>query len=68
MLSPTEQVTAKSLEDLGQGDKLLVVDDAHDRSDRELLSRYVADTRMNARLLLVYRPYAQEVIERELAH
>jgi len=68
MLSPTEQVTAKSLEDLGQGDKLLVVDDAHDRSDRELLSRYVADTRMNARLLLVYRPYAQDVIERELAH
>lgn len=68
MLSPTEQVTAKSLEDLGQGDKLLVVDDAHDRSDRELLSRYVADTRMNARLLLVYRPYVQEVIERELAH
>lgn len=68
MLSPTEQVTAKSLEDLGQRDKLLVVDDAHDRTDREHLSRYVADARMNARLLLVYRPYAQEVIERELAH
>lgn len=68
MLSPTEQVTAKSLEDLGWGDKLLVVDDAHDRSDRELLSRYVADTQMNARLLLVYRPYAQEVIDCELAH
>lgn len=68
ILSPTEQVTAKSLEDLGLDDKLLVVDDAHDRSDREMLSRYVADERMNARLLLVYRPYAQEVIDRELAH
>ena len=68
MLSPTEQVTATSLGDLGLGEKLVVVDDAHDRSDRALLAHYVADKRNNARLLLVYRSYAQEVVERELSH
>jgi len=67
MLSPTEQVTTKSLEDLTRGDKLLVVDDAHDRADLELLVRYVANTEMNARLLLVHRPYAREFIDRQLA-
>ncbi|OGA69419.1 MAG: transcriptional regulator [Betaproteobacteria bacterium RIFCSPLOWO2_12_FULL_65_14] len=68
MLSPTEQVTVKGLEDLGLDEKLLVVDDAHDRSDRELMERYVADERIRARLFIVFRPYAQEVIDQELAH
>jgi len=68
ILSPTEQITMKSLEDLGLGEKLLVVDDAHDRTDLELLVRYAASPHTNARLLLVYRPYAQEVIDRQLAH
>ncbi|MHB8894926.1 MAG: helix-turn-helix domain-containing protein [Candidatus Geothermincolia bacterium] len=66
VVSPTEEVTAKSMEDLGQGDKLLVVDDAHDRSDLGQLVRYAADERMHARLLLVYRPYWSDVVEREL--
>lgn len=66
VVSPTEEVTAKSLEELGQGDKLLVVDDAHDRSDIGQLVRYAADTRSCARLLLAYRPYWTWAIEREL--
>jgi len=65
--SPTEEICAKSLEDLGAGDKLIVVDDAHDRSDLVQLIRYAADERSNARLLLVYRPYWSEVVQRDLA-
>lgn len=66
VLSPTEQVTTKSLEDLGFAEKLLVVDDAHDRTELELLVRYTANPAMHGRLLLVYRPYAKEVIDRHL--
>lgn len=65
--SPTAEIDAKSLDDLGAGEKLLVVDDAHDRADLGQLIRYVADERSNARLLLVYRPYWAEVVQRELA-
>ncbi|MGA4275681.1 helix-turn-helix domain-containing protein [Ralstonia nicotianae] len=65
--SPTEEITAKSLEDLGTGEKLLIVDDVHDRSDLVQLIRYVADTRSQARLFLVYRPYWSDVVLRELA-
>jgi len=65
--SPTEEITAKSLEDLGAGEKLLIVDDAHDRTDLVQLIRYAADVRSQARLLLVYRPYWRDVILRELA-
>lgn len=67
MLSPTEPVTGKSLEDLGTRQKLLVVDDAHDRTDLDRLIHYVASPASNAQLLLVYRPYAKEAIDRELA-
>lgn len=62
-----EEITAKSLDDLGIVDKLIVVDDAHDRSDLGQLIRYAADERMHARLLLVYRPYWIDVVQRELA-
>lgn len=64
--SPTEEITAKSLEDLGLGEKLLVVDDVHDRSDLVQLIRYTAESRSQARLLLVYRPYWTDVVHREL--
>jgi hypothetical protein len=36
-LSPTQEATGKSLEELGEGEKLLVVDDAHDRGDLPIL-------------------------------
>ena len=65
--SPTEEITAKHLEDLGITGKLIVVDDAHDRSDLGQLIRYAADQRNRARLLLVYRPYWTDVVQRELA-
>ncbi len=65
--SPTEEISPKSLEDLGAGEKLLVIDDVHDRSDLAQLVRYVADSRSQARLLLVYRPYWSDVVQRELA-
>ncbi|MBR8431676.1 helix-turn-helix domain-containing protein [Burkholderia cenocepacia] len=65
--SPTEEITAKSLEDLGSGEKLLIIDDAHDRNDLVQLIRYVADGRSNARLFLVYRPYWIDVVLGELA-
>ena len=65
--SPTEEITTKSLEDLGGGEKLLVVDDVHDRSDLTQLIRHVADTRSQARLLLIYRPYWRDPVVRELA-
>ena len=63
-----EELNTKSLEDLGLGEKLLVVDDAHDRhDDLTQLLRYVANPSANARLLLVYRPYADEAINTALA-
>ena len=65
--SPTEEITAKSLEDLGAGEKLLVADDVHDRNDLLQLIRFAADSRSEARLLLVYRPYWTDVVQRELA-
>lgn len=65
--SPTEEITAKHLENLGTDAKLIVVDDVHDRSDLGQLIRYAADERNNARLILVYRPYWTDVVQRELA-
>jgi transcriptional regulator with XRE-family HTH domain len=65
--SPTEEITAKGLEDLGTGEKFVVVDDVHDRTDLVQLIRYAADSGSRARLLLVYRPYWSDVVQRELA-
>jgi hypothetical protein len=61
-LSPTEEATNKSLHDLGNADKLLVVDDAHDRSDLPLLFQYVATPPNKAILLLSFRPYGLDYI------
>jgi transcriptional regulator with XRE-family HTH domain len=62
-LSPTETVTNKSLEDLGQGSKLLIVDDAHDRDDLQLLFQYASIPENNATLLLSFRPYGLDYIK-----
>jgi transcriptional regulator with XRE-family HTH domain len=61
-LSPTEEATSKSLHDLGNADKVLVVDDAHDRSDLPLLFQYVATPLNKAKLLLSFRPYGLDYI------
>lgn len=67
MLSPTDQVTAKSLEELGQGEKLLVVDDAHDRDDLAVLMRYCAIAQNRCRLLLALRKYGLELVKSQAA-
>lgn len=64
-LSPTEDVTAKSLGDLGDGEKVLIVDDAHDRNDLPQLFQYAAIPQNKATLLLVCRPYGLDYIKRE---
>lgn len=66
MLSPTDQVTMKTLEDLGGHARLLVVDDAHDRTDLDLLIRHCAQPEQRSSILLAYRPYAQDIVDRHL--
>jgi transcriptional regulator with XRE-family HTH domain len=67
-LSPSEDVTDKSLEDLGRGLKLLVVDDAHDRNDLRLLFQYAATLENNTALLLSFRPYGLEHIKSQASN
>jgi transcriptional regulator with XRE-family HTH domain len=66
-LSPTEEVTNKSLEDLGERMKILVVDDAHDRADLQLLFQFAAVPENKATLLLAFRPYGLEYIKAQAA-
>jgi DNA-binding XRE family transcriptional regulator len=61
-LSPTEAITARSLEELGTGNKVLVVDDAHDRADLQPLFQYAAVSGNHAKLLLSFRPYGRGYI------
>ena len=62
-LSPTSDVTDKSLEDLGSGRKILVVDDAHDRNDLPLLFQYAAIPANQTTLLLSLRPYGLDYVK-----
>jgi transcriptional regulator with XRE-family HTH domain len=62
-LNPTLDATPESLEELGTGEKLLVVDDAHDRTDLPLLFQYAAVPEHNARLLLSLRTYGLEYVK-----
>jgi transcriptional regulator with XRE-family HTH domain len=62
-LSPTEEATSKNLEELGTGDKVLVVDDAHDRADLPLLFQYAARPASKTKLLLSFRPYGLDYIK-----
>ena len=61
-LSPAEAITARSLEELGTGNKILVVDDAHDRADLQPLFQYAAVPDNHAKLLLSFRPYGRQYI------
>lgn len=67
MLSTAREATPESLEALGSGPKLLVVDDAHDRDGLAGLMHYAAVRANNARLLLASRPYAEARIVGEAA-
>jgi transcriptional regulator with XRE-family HTH domain len=55
-LARTAEVTKRGLEELGEKPSLLIVDDAHDRSDLPLLFQYAATT-SQTKLVLALRPY-----------
>ena len=67
-LAPGGDVDIKNLEDLGAGDKILVVDDAHDYQDLKLLFQYVASPRNAAKLVLALRPYSLNFVKTQAAN
>lgn len=67
VLSATEELSAKHLDNLGQGEKLLVVDDAHDRDDLPMLFAFVANPKNSARAVLSLRTYGLERIRLQAA-
>lgn len=67
VLSATEELSAKHLENLGQGEKLLVVDDAHNRDDLPMLFAYVANPKNSTRAILSLRTYGLERIRLQAA-
>jgi hypothetical protein len=66
-LSRTAEVTKKSLEELGNKPALLIVDDAHDRSDLPLLFQFAATTD-KVRLILALRPYGLDHLKSQAAN
>lgn len=67
-LSPTEDVTNKSLEDLGRNKKVLVIDDAHERNDLPLLFQYASAPANEAIVLLSFRPYGLDYIKAQASN
>ncbi len=67
-LSPRQVITPKSLEDLGTGKKLLVIDDAHEEDNLQFLFQYVEAPSNNATLLLSLRPYGVDKIKTQISH
>jgi transcriptional regulator with XRE-family HTH domain len=66
-LSRTAEVTKRSLEELGERPSLLVVDDAHDRSDLPLLFQYAATT-SQTKLVLALRPYGLDHLKAQASN
>ncbi|SFV32950.1 XRE family transcriptional regulator [Hyphomicrobium facile] len=64
-LSVAEEPTSKSLDSLGDDEKLLIIDDCHDRSDLSLVLQYAADPQHRTRLLLASRPYGADLIQHQ---
>jgi len=62
-ISPTEEAARNNLEALGPSNKILVIDDAHDRTDLPLLFQYAARPSNKAKLLLSFRPYGLDYIK-----
>ncbi len=67
VLSATEELSSKHLENLGQGAKLLVIDDAHDRDDLPMLFAYIANPKNSARAVLSLRTYGLERVKLQAA-
>lgn len=57
-LSPAAEADRKSIQDLGAGTKLLVIDDAHDRDKLGELFQFAADPANLTKIILATRPYA----------
>ncbi|MFL6314167.1 MAG: helix-turn-helix domain-containing protein [Terriglobales bacterium] len=66
-LAPAATLTPKSLgEDFGTGKKLMIIDDAHDRTDWQILFQH-ASVSSNTRVLLSFRPYWLDHIKSQAA-
>ena len=61
-LSNTASLSPQSLDDLGPGPKILVVDDAHDRDGLGALFEFASNPAHQVRLVLATRPYAKDRI------
>ncbi|MBK7838781.1 MAG: hypothetical protein IPJ49_14095 [Candidatus Obscuribacter sp.] len=57
----------KSLHELPLADKLLIVDDAHERTDSKVLFQFAASTRTQTKLLIVTRSYGQSLLRSQAA-
>ena len=66
-LSGASDPTRQTLDDLGPGPKVLVVDDAHDRDGLGVLFEYAADPSRQTRLILATRNYALDRVRNEAA-
>jgi transcriptional regulator with XRE-family HTH domain len=64
-LAPSETPTADALNQLGEGAKLLIVDDGHERNDLGPLFAHAANRQNQTQLLIATRPYAAERLRRE---
>lgn len=67
-LARDSEITKKGLEDLGPKPKLLIVDDAHDRSDLGALFEHVAVEQGNTKLLVALRPYGLDFLRKQAAN
>jgi transcriptional regulator with XRE-family HTH domain len=65
VLNPAADATPESLDRIGPGSKLLVVDDAHDRDGLNVILAHATDPTRLTKVLLVSRPYAMDRIRRE---
>ncbi|QHG22480.1 helix-turn-helix domain-containing protein [Pseudomonas sp. DTU12.1] len=61
-VSPTEDVKAQHLAELGRGKKLLIIDDAHDRDDLSQLMRFATVTENETKLLISLRSYGRAMV------
>lgn len=64
-LSVSQEITKKSLEDLGKQPKLLIIDDAHHQNNLALLFQVSSDKSLNIKFLIASRPYGVNKIKYE---
>ena len=66
-LSPSQELTIRSLQELGTSPKLLIVDDAHDRLDLEPLFQFASNLSNLTKLLISSRPYGASHLKNQAA-